>query len=212
MAFGRDGRKVNGGWERGASGLREVGQGDVRGLFAPRRGKETVTGAVAGLGVKEGVGVDGGQRGGRGEGRALGMGSGAAKAEVEAETEAGENAEANADYTDTKDANNNTAPTKTPTPKKIFTGLTVYINGSTAPRVSDHRLKHLLAEHGARVSIALARRTVTHVVLGTPNGTAGVGAGAGAGAGAGGGLAAGKLQREMGRVRARAVRYVGVEW
>ncbi|KAI4168814.1 MAG: hypothetical protein LQ346_009031, partial [Caloplaca aetnensis] len=63
----------------------------------------------------------------------------------------------------------------------------------------------LLAENGARVSIALGRRTVTHVILGTPN------AGAGAG-GAGGGLAASKIQKEIQRVRGKGVKYVGVEW
>lgn len=89
--------------------------------------------------------------------------------------------------------------------KKLFDGLSIYINGSTAPLVSDHKLKYLLAEHGARVSIALGRRSVTHVVLGTPNGAA-------VGSGAGGGLAAGKMQKEIARVGGCGVKYVGVEW
>lgn len=89
----------------------------------------------------------------------------------------------------------------------IFAGLTVYINGSTAPLISDHKLKHVLASNGASVAIALGRRSVTHVVLGTPSSQGG--------AGAGGGLAAGKMQKEIIKKRGgggAGVRYVGVEW
>ena len=95
--------------------------------------------------------------------------------------------------------------TKPPAVKKVFDGLCVFINGSTAPMVGDHRLKQLLAENGARVSIALGRRSVTHVILGTPNGSA-------QGNGAGGGLAATKIQKEIQRVGGKGVKYVGVNW
>ncbi|KAL9591425.1 MAG: hypothetical protein Q9179_007733 [Wetmoreana sp. 5 TL-2023] len=71
--------------------------------------------------------------------------------------------------------------------------------------VGDHRLKQILAENGARVSIALGRRSVTHVILGRPNGAA-------HGNGAGGGLAATKIQKEIQRVGGKGVKYVGVEW
>ena len=89
---------------------------------------------------------------------------------------------------------------------QIFSSLTVYINGTTMPLVSDHKLKHLLTTHGARLSIALRRRTVTHVILGKPN--------MGVGNGAGGGLAGGKLEKEILRKRGsgKGVRYVSVEW
>jgi hypothetical protein len=101
-------------------------------------------------------------------------------------------------------------PTDQPKPKQIFRNLTIHISGSTAPLVSDHRLRQLLASHGARISLTTARRTVTHVVLGKPNE---VGRGSG---GAGGVLAAGKIQREITRVRGGGmecgVQYVGVEW
>jgi hypothetical protein len=86
----------------------------------------------------------------------------------------------------------------------IFTGLTFYINGSTAPLVSDHKLKQLLVENGGNISIALGRRTVTHVILGKPNCSRNTGAG--------GGLAAGKLQKEILRVGGKGVKFVGVEW
>ncbi|KAI9878376.1 MAG: hypothetical protein M1830_001081 [Pleopsidium flavum] len=89
--------------------------------------------------------------------------------------------------------------------KKIFQGLCVYINGSTAPMASDHKLKYLLSENGASMSIALGRRSVTHVILGTPNGSS-------VRDGAGGGLAASKIQKEIKRVGGCGVKYVGVDW
>ena len=88
--------------------------------------------------------------------------------------------------------------------KKIFQNLCIYINGSTAPMVSDLHVKRLLAEHGAGISISLGRRSVTHVILGKPNDAGHQGAG--------GGLAAGKLQKEIKRVGGCGVKYVGVEW
>ena len=85
--------------------------------------------------------------------------------------------------------------------KKIFDGLCIFINGSTLPTIGDHRLKQVLAENGARISIALARRSVTHVILGTA-----------AGPSAGGGLAAGKIQKEIQRVGGKGLKYVRAEW
>lgn len=93
-----------------------------------------------------------------------------------------------------------------PHPKAIFRDLTIFINGSTAPLVGDHKLKRLLAEHGARISIALGRRSVTHVILGRPNGAVS------GDPGAGGGLAASKIQKEIARVRGCGVKYVSVDW
>lgn len=91
----------------------------------------------------------------------------------------------------------------TSTSSKIFDGLVIYVNGSTHPLISDHKLKHLLAQNGARMSIHLGRRQVTHVILGKPSGPNG---------GAGGGLAGGKLEKEIRRVGGCGVKYVGVEW
>ncbi|KAJ5485378.1 hypothetical protein N7539_005366 [Penicillium diatomitis] len=85
---------------------------------------------------------------------------------------------------------------------KIFTGTTIYINGSTLPQISDHKLKSLLAENGATVAIAMARRSVSHVIIGQPGTT---------GHGCGGGLAARKLQREIERGGWKGVRIVGVD-
>ncbi|KAI6372530.1 hypothetical protein MCOR25_003690 [Pyricularia grisea] len=91
----------------------------------------------------------------------------------------------------------------------IFDGLVIYVNGSTHPLISDHKLKHVLAENGARMNIHLGRRQVTHVILGRPAASPAPSKGI---SGAGGGLAAGKLEREIRRVGGCGVKFVGVEW
>ncbi|KAI0536339.1 BRCA1 C terminus domain-containing protein [Xylaria digitata] len=91
-------------------------------------------------------------------------------------------------------------------PRRIFDGVVVFLNGSTHPLISDHKLKHVLAEHGGSMSSHLGRRKVTHVILGRPA-AGGYGSG-----GAGGGLAGGKLQREISKLGGPAVKFVGVQW
>ncbi|KAI1344750.1 hypothetical protein F5Y15DRAFT_3556 [Xylariaceae sp. FL0016] len=85
---------------------------------------------------------------------------------------------------------------------RIFDGVVAYVNGSTYPLISDHKLKHVLAEHGGKMSSHLGRRQVTHVIIGRPAGKGG----------AGGGLAGGKLQKEITKVGGRGVKFVGVQW
>lgn len=87
-------------------------------------------------------------------------------------------------------------------PAQIFANLTFYINGSTAPLVSDHKLKRILSEHGGSLSIALGRRTVTHVITGRPSSSGG----------SGGGLSGSKLQKEVARKGGCAVKYVTADW
>ncbi|TVY43965.1 hypothetical protein LSUB1_G001365 [Lachnellula subtilissima] len=93
---------------------------------------------------------------------------------------------------------------KSNTKKGVFDGLVIYINGSTHPLISDHKLKHILVENGARLSVHLGRRQVTHVILGRPSGTQGLGAG--------GGLAGTKIEKEIKRVGGAGIKYIGVEW
>lgn len=88
-----------------------------------------------------------------------------------------------------------------PTPQ-IFTSLAFYINGSTMPAISDHKLKHLISSHGGRMSIALGRKTVTHVILGRPNSSGGCG----------GGLAGSKIHKEVTRVGGKGIKFVTAEW
>lgn len=170
--FGRDGRTENGGWVRGASGLRGEGQMSLQEAFGVRKGGVERNGAKQ-L-EREVVGRESG---------VLMLGE---------------------ECVESKEAPNEgeTQPSKQP---QIFAGLTIYINGSTAPLVSDHHLKRLLVSHGAKLSIALGRRTVTHVILGRPNGSAAHG-------GAGGGLAATKIQKEIKSKVGNGVKFVAVEW
>lgn len=96
----------------------------------------------------------------------------------------------------------NTGSSKEPS-TRLFSGTTIYVNGSTLPQISDHKLKHLLVSHGARISISMARKTVSHVIVGQPGA---------AGTGGGGGLSARKLQQEIERGGWRGVKVVGVDW
>ncbi|OJK03358.1 hypothetical protein ASPACDRAFT_56783 [Aspergillus aculeatus ATCC 16872] len=88
--------------------------------------------------------------------------------------------------------------------KKVFSSLTIHINGQTTPLISDHALKRLLVSQGATLSLSLSRK-ITHVIIGVPN------AGPGNG-GAGGGLAATKIQKELQRGGWKGVKIVGVQW
>ncbi|RMZ92573.1 hypothetical protein DV736_g181, partial [Chaetothyriales sp. CBS 134916] len=76
----------------------------------------------------------------------------------------------------------------------------MYLNGSTAPFVSDHKLKQLFVQHGGQAAIALARRTVTHVVIGETC------------TGGGGGLASGKIEKEVSTVASKGIKYVTAHW
>ena len=93
-------------------------------------------------------------------------------------------------------------PSQPPPTPQIFANLTIYINGSTAPYIGDHKLKHLLSSHGAHLSIALGRRTVTHVIAGktVSNG------------GCGGGLSGSKIHKEVQRVGGKGLKFVTAEW
>jgi len=87
--------------------------------------------------------------------------------------------------------------------RKIFEGVVVYLNGSTYPHVSDHKLKQILLENGGSLSLHLGRRKVTHVIVGRPTGLK---------KGAGGGLAGGKLDKEIKKMGGVGVKFVDVEW
>ncbi|KAL8733466.1 MAG: hypothetical protein Q9166_002092 [cf. Caloplaca sp. 2 TL-2023] len=184
--FGKDERKGNGGWEKGAVGLREAGWQDVRGSLAGKGDRNV----EERMGKRRKLSEDD-QAETSSEGRPFKI------SETTVDTNEAQTSSTSALAVEKK---------KKKKKKEIFAGLCIFINGSTAPLVGDHRLKQLLAENGARVSIALGRRSVTHVVLGTPN------AAASGGKGAGGGLAATKIQKEIMRMGGKGVKYVGVDW
>lgn len=197
--FGRDGRKANGGWERGASGLRVGGQRSILESFVvgkggtSKEGKEKVEGEESG----EEVEWNGFFHKGLGTQREIHKADDPGSVDDDHERILQDDEPGCEDQIGQRSS-------QQPTPSKpgIFTGLTIYLNGSTYPLISDHKLKHMLAEHGAHLSIALGRRTVTHVILGTTctNG------------GAGGGLASTKIQKEIAQVRGKGVKFVSAEW
>jgi hypothetical protein len=92
-------------------------------------------------------------------------------------------------------------------PKQIFHNLVFYINGSTAPLMSDHKLKYLISSHGGSLSISHARKQVTHVIIGSPHSHL-----SSTSRGAGGALAGTKIQKEIARTRGKGVKFVGAQW
>lgn len=185
--FGLDGRLENGGWEKGAKGLRRGGQISVLDAFdgAAKLTKPSSHESQEERSKKRMKLSD--------EGNDL---------VTPLPSPSNLKKETTQQRDESKPEEPDTTP-KLPPEKQIFRNLTIYINGSTFPLVSDHKLKRLLAEHGARLSIALGRRSVTHVIIGTPNSN---------GSGAGGGLAGGKIQKEIATVKGCGIKFVSVEW
>ncbi|KAK8206667.1 hypothetical protein M8818_004501 [Zalaria obscura] len=183
--FGKDGRKENGGWEKGAKGLRKGGQLSLW---------ESLGGAKVRKEVEREVGKETGERMVK-------------RVKVEEDREDGPPftqtiRQETQEQVEGQEQEHNRASEK---PPQIFANLTVCINGSTAPLMSDHKLKRLLVSHGANLSIALGRRTVTHVILGHPSSSSNA-------KGAGGGLSGSKIQKEIANVRGKGVKFVSAEW
>lgn len=193
--FGKDGRKANSDWESGAKGLRGAGQKSLREVWGASKAVKAVTKLQhIKLQSEARVLIRPGETSIMASSRAPDW-----EQDVNHTVQARDTSSScepfskHAEEQVMQDANQT---------KRIFEGLCFYLNGSTAPAVSDHKLKQLLAERGANMSIALGRRSVTHVILGTPNSHRG----------SGGGLAASKLQKEMTRIGGKGVKFVSVDW
>ncbi|PSN64337.1 hypothetical protein BS50DRAFT_460755, partial [Corynespora cassiicola Philippines] len=172
--FGKDGRKENGGWERGVKGLRTADQRSLAEVWgASKASKSTVPGQK---GTNTPILHP----------HTLLTSRLAGEATEGAVTRSGDIPE----------------PFSKPSPKQIFEGLCFYLNGSTAPLVSDLKLKQLLASRGGQTSIVLGRRHVTHVIVGAAQGQGGIG----------GVLSASKMQKEIARTGGKGVKFVGAEW
>lgn len=171
--FGKDGRKDNGGWEIGAPGLRGSGWQDIRGLLGnpKKRRCDSIEDVIE---KKRRFSAEAGN---------------APEEDVTLSLGAETTALSNTPLDDEEPVSEQ--------PPQIFRGLTIYLNGSTMPLVSDLKLKQLFAQHGGNTSIALGRRTVTHVILGER---------------CGGGLASGKIQKENTTVRGKGIKYVSAQW
>ncbi|EXJ86354.1 hypothetical protein A1O3_03305 [Capronia epimyces CBS 606.96] len=166
--FGKDGRKENGGWEVGAPGLRDKGWQDIRSLMDGNRKR-----SIKSLPVEQ-----------ESSDSLLSK-----RPRLEPVSERPEE-------TSRLPSPSRPPAMETETPQ-IFRNLNIYLNGSTAPVISDHKLKQLFAQHGGGSSISLGRRTVTHVVVGDS---------------CGGGLASGKIQKEVALVGGKGIKYVTVHW
>jgi len=186
--FGKDGRKDNGDWEKGAPRLRESGWQDIRGLMTGSK-KCSIDSKDDEMGQNQMM---------LKRRRRQRQGSSSQSEEYRQGTntlpeislpaaESERNPDEALDHLDTI----------TKQPPQIFRGLTMYLNGSTAPLVSDHKIKQLFVQHGGNSAVALGRKSVTHVVIG---GTCG------------GGLASGKINKEVTTVGGKGIKYVTAEW
>jgi hypothetical protein len=205
-SFGLDGQQQNGAWEKGApTRLREDGWRDIRDMMqGPRKRSSAGDGRGEWANKKVKMERDGGENHVTGDG--LQGWDGRLSTDQTLISTANYNphlnkatevpnsmAAAGPEESDALDpAASRSPPTTLP---QIFRGLNIYLNGPTLPHISDHKLKHLLAQHGANVSIALGRRTVTHVILGDM-----------------GRLAAGKIQKEVAKIGGKGIKFVGVRW
>ena len=193
--FGKDGLKENGDWEKGAPGLRESGWQDIRGLLAGGKKRKNHASVDERHRVKR-------QRSDEtsklteddDQAHSQGTSSSSGTEETLPFPSAQQPAPESTVATHQKDPDPSSATTTTP---PIFRGLTIYLNGSTAPLISDHHLKQLFFQHGGAASLALGRRTVTHVVVGDD---------------CGGGLAGTKIQKEVSNVRGKGVKFVTARW
>jgi len=176
--FNKDGRKDNGDWEAGAPGLRGEGWQDIRGILGGSKKRSS--------GSLEDNEPESRRR----------------RADLE-QTQPNTQAKASrpSDYPATPRLQQSqqleSSSGSAPHLPQIFRNLTIYLNGSTAPLVSDHKLKQLFAQHGGGASIALGRRSVTHVIIGAK---------------CGGGLASSKIQKEISTVSGKGIKYVTAQW
>lgn len=187
--FGKDGRKENGDWEKGAPGLRENGWQDIRDLMAGGKKRKSPSFVDIPTGKRQ-----------KSEGTSLPPDD--------------DDTQSNSDTQDTlpfpsaqqpalRSTDSTQAISEDPElssatpPPPVFRGLTIYLNGSTAPLISDHHLKQLFFQHGGAASLALGRRTVTHVIIGED---------------CGGGLAGTKIQKEVANVRGKGIKFVTAQW
>ncbi|CAO2654160.1 Nn.00g108930.m01.CDS01 [Neocucurbitaria sp. VM-36] len=206
--FGKDGRKANGGWEKGAKGLRTGGQKSLAEVWgATKAGKHMSKGKdtdkVDEVESEQILSRSDHSDGHLGYDHGMSLPHYAPEGRFSTRSASSDMLRSNwlAESISDLHGDLHRLPLNSPE-KQIFAGLCFYVNGSTAPLVSDHKLKHMLAAHGARHSIALGRRSVTHVILATAN-THG---------GAGGGLAASKIHKEIARTGGKAVKFVTAEW
>jgi hypothetical protein len=201
--FSRDGPKGNGDWGKSAPGLREDACRDIRDMMQGTRKRGSEGTAESSTSKKKAMTTtiereDGGSQG-INEGLQGWQGQlSTHESDPQLRKALGWSTAMATEKPDNGGPSTTPPPPRTPDPPpppQIFSGLNIYLNGSTLPHISDHKLKHLLAQHGANISIALGPRTVTHVILSDK-----------------GRLAAGKIQKEVTKIGGKGVKFVGVQW
>lgn len=175
--FGKEGTKENGDGEKGAPGLREKGWQDIRGLMTGSRKRTTDSENEKVTNLKRQK-----QDSQQHESPKV------AVPEISPPVAQSQ--------TNVQEAPDGFATNSKQSPQ-IFRGLTMYLNGSTAPLVSDHKIKQLFVQHGGNSALALGRKSVTHVIIGST---------------CGGGLASGKINKEITTVRGKGMKYVTAQW
>ena len=191
--FGKDGRTATGGWERGAPGLRKDGQKSILECWAgkgkgERHAEIDVSYAEASK-ARDTIDPD---------------------SILELESEPSEAGTISQDESQSDESKTVIST--------VFKNTTIYINGYTGPLVSDHRLRYLITQHGGKSSLGLARRSVTHVILGKRDAPADPSTDGGhiqsgkSRAWAGGSLAATKLQKELALSKVSGIKFVSAAW
>lgn len=228
--WGKDGRKVNGDWRKGASGLREKSQMSlvecVEGKSESK--EERTTAATSETSVKDDENLEKAIAASlqRQQGEPEDQDDEEIAAAIAASLEHTKALTTGQDDTGEDDLKDIPPPShqipailpctdaeppddpiiSSDNPKQIFHNLVFYINGSTAPLISDHRLKHLIVHYGGTFSISHMRKQVTHVIIGNPHNHLS------RGNGAGGALAGTKIQKEILRHRGKGVKFVSADW
>ncbi|KIV90678.1 hypothetical protein PV10_05307 [Exophiala mesophila] len=192
--YGKDGRKDNGDWEKGAPGLREEGWQDIRTLMTGCRKRRVNDDCDS---MKRAKKLEKGDQ----HNSPHNLHQAHSKDSITSLNNKHDLKVATTTMTLDDDDKfqliTTTPPIPPPPPPQIFRNLTFYLNGSTAPLVSDHKIKQLFVQHGGNASFALGRRTVTHVILGNT---------------CGGGLASGKLNKEITTIGGKGIKYVTAQW
>lgn len=206
LDFGKDGRTANGGWVRGASGLRTGGQRSIlesmQGIKVEKPAEMPAKRLKTEDDTWKPTVIVNPFTPYRKEDGSIRETSWTSHESSPSHLLSPIDANTSLSNTPTGTVKQNVLPIPEPVPQ-IFANLNVLVNGSTAPLISDHKIKQLLSNHGAHLSISLGRKTVTHVIVGRPSSNGGTG---------GGGLSGTKLQKEAGRIGGNVVHFVTAEW
>jgi hypothetical protein len=206
LDFGQDGRKANGGWEKGAPGLRKGGQQSILDSMGPAKIEEEADRPVKKRKIQDAVPPE--PTAVTNPFTPFRRSDGSIRQTSWTSHEATPSHQLSPVEPSTwPKPEDSTSPlgeeqTEDTSKPQIFANLVLYVNGSCGAHISDHKLKHLWAEHGGVTSVTLGRRTVTHVVLDRPKSSDG----------SGGALAGSKIHKEITQSCGAVVKFVTSDW